>query len=80
MKAKAAINIMFLVTVVLLTSVTYVIGQPRKVKIESGWIQGGAENGLTIFRGIPFAAPPVGDLRWREPQPVEKWDSVKHTN
>jgi para-nitrobenzyl esterase len=77
MKAKTAINIMFLVTVVLLTSGTYVIGQPQKVKIESGWIQGVAEDGLTIFRGIPFAAPPVGDLRWREPQPVEKWNSVK---
>jgi para-nitrobenzyl esterase len=79
MKAKAAISMMFLVMVVWLTSVTNVIRQTEKVKVEGGWIQGIAENGLTIFRGIPFAAPPVGDLRWRAPQPIKKWDSVKLT-
>jgi para-nitrobenzyl esterase len=79
MKAKVARNIVFLVIVALLTSGTYVFGQPEKVKVEGGWIQGTAENGLTIFRGIPFGAPPVGDLRWHAPQPVEKWDSVRLT-
>lgn len=63
--------------VVLLISATAVRSQPEKVKVEGGWIQGAAENGLTIFRGIPFAAPPVGDLRWRAPRPVENWDGVR---
>lgn len=50
-----------------------------QVKVEDGWIQGTAEKGLTIFRGIPFAAPPVGPLRWKAPQPVRNWDGVKQT-
>ena len=47
------------------------------VKVEQGQLQGTKEEGLTIFRGIPFAAPPVGDLRWRPPQPAAKWDGVR---
>ncbi len=51
--------------------------QPGQVKVEQGILQGTIQDSLTIFRGIPFAAPPVGDLRWKAPQPVEKWDSVR---
>jgi len=36
-----------------------------------------ATSGLSIFRGIPFAAPPIGALRWREPQPVKNWSGVR---
>jgi len=50
--------------------------KPVLVKTEAGWVQGIEENALTVFRGIPFAAPPVGNLRWCPPQPVEKWDGV----
>jgi para-nitrobenzyl esterase len=35
------------------------------------------ENGLTVYRGIPFAAPPVGDLRWQPPQPPTPWQGVR---
>jgi len=51
------------------------------VSVESGKLQGVAENGpspLRIFRGIPFGAPPTGDLRWREPQPVHPWTGVRN--
>jgi para-nitrobenzyl esterase len=34
------------------------------------------DKGITVFKGIPFAAPPVGDLRWKAPQPVEPWEGV----
>jgi para-nitrobenzyl esterase len=46
------------------------------VKIDGGMVEGTFENGITIYRGIPFAAPPVGDLRWRPPQPVKKWEGI----
>ena len=50
------------------------------VSIESGKLKGVAETGATtirIFRGVPFAAPPVADLRWREPQPVVPWSGIR---
>ncbi len=50
--------------------------QPSPVKVDGGLLQGTTENGLTVYKGIPFAAPPVGDLRWRPPQPPAKWDGV----
>ena len=53
--------------------------EPAPVKVEGGLVQGAFEDGLTVYRGIPFAAPPVGDLRWRAPQPVLPWDGVKLT-
>ncbi len=54
-------------------------GQNPVVKVEGGMIQGvpSAASGVTVFRGIPYAAPPVGDLRWKRPQPVAKWKGVK---
>ena len=47
------------------------------VTVESGQLQGLAENDAAIFRGIPYAAPPVGDLRWRPPQPPAKWSGTR---
>jgi para-nitrobenzyl esterase len=48
-----------------------------RVKIDSGELQGAAQDEVLSFKGIPFAAPPVGDLRWRAPQPVKPWTGVK---
>ena len=50
----------------------------RKVTIETGTVEGlpGADPRITVFKGIPFAAPPVGDLRWCAPQPAKNWDGV----
>jgi len=48
------------------------------VKTDAGRVSGVTlPSGVRVFKGIPFGAPPVGDLRWREPQPVAKWDGVK---
>ncbi|HUO21258.1 MAG TPA: carboxylesterase family protein [Caulobacteraceae bacterium] len=49
------------------------------VSIADGQLQGVAleGHGGAVFKGIPFAAPPVGDLRWREPQPVIPWTGVR---
>jgi para-nitrobenzyl esterase len=46
------------------------------IRIESGLVKGVLGNGVTVYRGIPFAAPPVGALRWRAPQPVKPWSGV----
>src|SRR5690606_40303681 len=73
---------MLIMTVCLLwLGVTAVFGQDAAptVTTESGDVQGITENGLDVFKGIPYAAPPVGDLRWREPQPVEPWTGVLET-
>jgi para-nitrobenzyl esterase len=51
--------------------------QPAPAAVEGGSLQGTSEDGLTVYRGIPFAAPPVGDLRWRAPQPAAKWEGVR---
>jgi para-nitrobenzyl esterase len=53
---------------------------PEQVKVEEGLLQGTLENGLTVYRGIPFAAPPVGELRWRAPQPAAKWEGVRQAD
>src|SRR5664279_3336935 len=53
--------------------------QPAPATVEHGLAQGTSEDGLTVYRGIPFAAPPVGDLRWRAPQPAAKWEGVRQT-
>ncbi len=49
------------------------------LKTTSGLLSGDPqlENGVRVFRGIPFAAPPVGNLRWRAPQPSQKWSGVR---
>jgi para-nitrobenzyl esterase len=47
------------------------------VKIHQGQVSGVAGDGTVVYRGIPFAAPPVGDLRWRSPQPAAGWKGVR---
>lgn len=56
---------------------TPAVPTPPVLKINSGKIQGTIENALHVFRGIPYAAPPVGDLRWQAPQPVPAWEGVR---
>jgi para-nitrobenzyl esterase len=46
---------------------------PPRVEVEGGAVVGTHADELAVFRGIPFAAPPVRELRWKAPQPVEPW-------
>jgi len=47
------------------------------VTTDAGSVSGHSQNGLHIYRGIPFAAPPIGDLRWRPPAPVQPWNGTR---
>src|SRR4030095_10620025 len=46
-------------------------------KTDAGLVSGTAKGDIHIFKGIPFAAPPVGELGWKPPQPVQPWTGVK---
>ena len=47
------------------------------VTTKYGAMQGVEENGVTVFRGVPYAAPPVGERRWRAPEKPEPWEGVR---
>lgn len=47
------------------------------VRTESGLVSGVAADGVVAYKGIPYAAPPVGDLRWKAPQPAAPWTAVR---
>jgi para-nitrobenzyl esterase len=51
----------------------------EQVRIDSGMVAGTASGqpAVRVFKGIPFAAPPLGENRWKAPQPVAKWDDVR---
>jgi para-nitrobenzyl esterase len=53
------------------------IAAPVSVKIETGVLTGDATDKALIFRNIPFAAPPTGDLRWAPPQPAAPWEGER---
>ena len=63
-------------TFVILCAVTAAC-EAEPIRIESGLIEGQQEHACSVFKGIPFAQPPVGDLRWREPQPPLPWQGIR---
>lgn len=50
---------------------------PARVVIDAGQLEGTVSRGVASFKGIPYAAPPVGKLRWRVPQPVDRWTGIR---
>jgi len=53
------------------------MAQGPQVTVKTGILEGIDSSGVKIFRGIPFAQPPVGRLRWQAPQPLEPWQGVR---
>jgi para-nitrobenzyl esterase len=53
---------------------------PDQVRVETGMLAGGVgatQSMVRVFKGIPYAAPPLGENRWRAPQPAARWDGVR---
>ena len=76
--ASGAINILLcLLAGVAAMGVSATARQPRVVRVDSGELQGVLDDGVVSYKGIPFGAPPVGDLRWRPPQPASPWTGVR---
>ena len=53
------------------------VSQIQTAKVTGGEVQGVVTEDISIFKGIPFAAPPEGDLRWKAPAPVLAWAGIK---
>jgi len=72
-------NFFFLLCLTVISFATFaqLNGDAPRIKTINGILEGVDESGIKIFKGIPFAAPPVGNLRWREPQPVESWSGIR---
>ena len=67
------IGLMLLVTLASCNKTQVQQSSMAVVKTEVGLVSGTLEDSVHIFKGVPFAAPPVGDLRWKEPQPLAPW-------
>jgi para-nitrobenzyl esterase len=67
----------FTVLAAILCAAAPVPAQISTTKVTGGTVEGVVKDGIASFKGIPFAAPPVGDLRWRSPQPAKPWKGVR---
>lgn len=84
MKSQLRISYFLMaIAIVFITSLASFAKQPqildRVIKTQSGSVKGitNESGSVVMFKGIPYAAPPVGNLRWREPQPAKSWDGTR---
>ncbi|WP_317889905.1 carboxylesterase/lipase family protein [Terriglobus tenax] len=69
-RAKTLFAVMFLLVVC-------TVAPCQSVKTDRGRVRGITVDGVTSFKGIPYAAPPIGELRWRPPQQAARWDDTR---
>jgi para-nitrobenzyl esterase len=70
-------NILYVVLVLFLCAAIPLSAQISTAKVTGGTVEGAVKDGIASFKGIPFAAPPVGAFRWKSPQPVIPWQGLK---
>jgi para-nitrobenzyl esterase len=75
-KVRLAVALALVPAGLLVNSASAETGQDV-VRTDAGLLSGTSVNGARVFNGIPYAAPPVGALRWQTPQPVRPWDGVR---
>lgn len=80
MKKKSFISLFVILLVVTAVAQSNKETKLPQAKTTNGILEGIDDSGIFIFKGIPFAAPPIGDLRWKEPQPVTNWEGVRKAN
>ena len=67
-------------TLIAVLAAVPLVAAPDIVKVDGGQISGTSAEGVRVFKDVPFAAPPVGALRWKAPQPVVPWTGVKRAD
>jgi para-nitrobenzyl esterase len=68
-----------MVTLLLTAAAAPTAAQISHTQVTGGRIAGTTVDGVSEFKGVPFAAPPVGELRWKAPRPVKPWAGVRQT-
>jgi len=76
-KIKTLICSLSLTALTASVAIAQLNGEAPRVKIANGELEGVNESGIKTFKGVPFAAPPVDKLRFREPQPVQNWSGIR---
>jgi para-nitrobenzyl esterase len=76
-RMKSALSFALILSVVSISSLTAQVVQTAQGKISG---VKSLDSAVTVFKGVPFAAPPTGDLRWRAPQPPASWQGVRKTD
>jgi para-nitrobenzyl esterase len=76
---RMALRGALLTSVLTVAAATVYAALPTQIQTQSGLVEGAtsADGNVRVFEGIPFAAPPVGNLRWQPPQPVPAWEGVR---
>ena len=74
---KVLLRKLLLVVVVMAASTVVQAQALLTTHVETGDVRGVLDDGLAVYKAIPYAAPPVGNLRWRAPQPAKAWEGVR---
>jgi carboxylesterase type B len=77
MKAKMVCRSLLAWAMLATTPALFGASSALQVKTKSGKVEGKEDGTVRAFLGIPYAAPPVGELRWKPPMPAAKWSGVR---